>query len=83
MYQTIHEPIAVAGVFDRSRFHPKKFRWAGRTYLVEEVTLVSKERDGLLPFYHYSVVSSGTVFRLLFRPDAPSWFLEEVWYEGA
>lgn len=83
MYQTIHEPIAVVGVFDQAKFLPKKFRWGQRVVSVEQVTLLSKERDGLVPIHHYSVVSAGTLYRLSFHPQDITWFLEEVWYEGA
>ncbi len=82
MYQTIHEQISVLGVFERARFYPKKFRWGDQTLRVEEVTLLSKERDGQVPIHHYSVVSSGTVYRLSFHPETCIWFLEEVWHEG-
>ena len=83
MYQTIHEDISVIGIFQQGTFLPKKFRWAGRTQVVESVTLVSKERDGQVPLHHYSVVSQGTVYRLLFYPESCQWFLEEIWHEGA
>lgn len=83
MYQTIHESIEVAGVFTPGKFSPTKFRWGKKTFAVEAITLLSRERDGLVPIHHYSVVASGTVFRLSFHPDNLAWFLEEVWQEGA
>lgn len=83
MYQTIHEPIEVAGVFSQGKFSPAKFRWAKKTFPVESITLLSRERDGLVPIHHYSVVASETVFRLSFHPDSLAWFLEEIWQEGA
>lgn len=82
MYQTIHEPIEVAGVFSQAAFRPARFRWSGRSYSVEEVTYLGSVRDGAQRFWQYSVVSSGTVYRLRFQPQDLQWFLEEVWCEG-
>ena len=46
MYQTISEPIEVAGVYTRSTFIPKKFRWKDRIYPIQEITLKSDTKDG-------------------------------------
>ena len=81
MYQTIHEPIAVAGVYRQGKFEPKKFQWGGRTLPVKEVTLVIDSKDGGVRKRHYSILSGGNVYRLCFNREAESWLLEEMWME--
>lgn len=83
MYQTIHEPISVVGVFDHSQFMPKKFRWGKQVILIEQITLISREKDGSVPFFHFSVFARGTVYRLVYYPLEMKWLLEEIWHEGA
>lgn len=81
MCQTIHEKIAVVGVYNRATFSPKKFLWQGRRHVVDEVTLVSDTRDGGVRQRMYAVMSGGNVYRLLFNREEETWFLEEVWCE--
>lgn len=80
-YQTIHEKIDVAGVYAKGRFTPKKFAWRGAVLPVENITLQADIRDGRAKLRQFSVVSKGTVYRLLFHRDTEVWFLEEVWCE--
>lgn len=82
MYQTIHEPISVAGVFAKSIFRPTKFQWRERAYPVEKITILADFTDGGRPQRQYSVLSAGNVYRLLYQRDDENWFVEEVWYEG-
>lgn len=80
-YQTIHEKIAVAGVYAKGVFTPKKFSWRGTVLPVEQVTLQADLRDGQAKLRQFAVVSGGTVYRLLFHRESETWFLEEVWCE--
>jgi hypothetical protein len=82
MYQTISEPIEVAGIYTKSTFIPKKFRWKNRVYPIQEITLQSDTRDGGVKKRLYSVVVGKELYRLTFNRDAESWLLEEVWIEG-
>lgn len=82
MYQTIHEMIDVAGLFLQGKFIPKKFRWNGRSYPIDKVTIVADFRDGGRPQRQYSVLSGANVYRLLYERDSEHWFVEEVWCEG-
>jgi hypothetical protein len=82
MYQTIQEPIAVAGVFSHGQFKPKKFLWKQREILVEEITLQAKVKDGGVKKQFYSVLNQGTLYRLCYTIDSQEWELSEVWYEG-
>jgi hypothetical protein len=81
MYQTIHEKVAVVGVYNHAAFAPKKFLWKGRTYRVDEITLVSDVKDGGVQRRLYGVVAGGNVYRLAFNRMSETWMLEEVWCE--
>jgi hypothetical protein len=81
MYQTIHEPIVVAGVFQQGVFNPKKFRWNERIYQVDQITLQANLRDGGVQQRSYGVVSGANLYRLLYNRDSEEWFVEEVWCE--
>lgn len=81
MFQTITEPIVVAGVFARGQFTPKKFQWKAKPYLISEITLVSDLKDGGVRKRSYSVMAAGNLYRLEFNRDNEQWLLLEVWCE--
>lgn len=83
MYQTIHEQISVAGVYDHGRlkFTPKKIKWRQRLYTVDEITLTSDVKDGGVRQRFYSMVCGPNVYRVVFNRDTEAWWLEEVWCE--
>ena len=81
MYQLISEPIDVAGVFTKSTFIPKKFRWNNREYLIEQITLKSDTRDGGVKKRLYSVMVGKELYRLTFNREMETWMLEEVWID--
>lgn len=82
MYQTIHEKVAVAGVYDQGKFWPKKLRWGNQNFPVEQVTFVADTKDGGARWRQYSLVAAGNLYRLAFQRDEETWWLEEVWLEG-
>lgn len=82
MYQTIHEKIDVAGVYAKSKFFPKKFRWGKKNIAIDEITFAADRRDGGARWRRYSVVCGPNVYRLDFHRDEEIWWLEEVWCEG-
>ncbi|MEO8581036.1 MAG: DUF6504 family protein [Patescibacteria group bacterium] len=81
MYQTIDEPIEVAGVYTKSTFIPKKFRWKNREYLIQQVTLKSDTKDGGVRKRLYSVLVGKELYRLTFNRESESWTLEEIWLD--
>ncbi len=81
MYQTIHETIVLAGVYDKAQFTPRKFKWKHKTYTIDQITLVSNLKDGGVRQRIYSVMSGGNMYRLSFNREDETWFLEEVWCE--
>lgn len=81
MYQTIHEPIDVAGIYTKSTFTPKKFLWKNHEYVIGTITLKSDTKDGGVRKRLYSVTIGKDVYRLEFNRESESWMLEEVWVE--
>ncbi|PWU24015.1 hypothetical protein C5B42_00970 [Candidatus Cerribacteria bacterium 'Amazon FNV 2010 28 9'] len=73
--------MSVIGIYEHAHFIPKKFRWRDRVYLIQEITLVSDIRDGLIKKRMYSVLCNKTLYRLLFNRETEDWKLEEVWVE--
>ena len=82
MYQTIHEPIKVAGVFNRSVFKPTWFEWRRQLFKVEQITLISDYKQGLVKIKIYSVIAKGNLYRLQFSLNSGDWILENVWIDG-
>lgn len=80
MFQTIGEKVAVIGVYQNSRFVPKKFLWRNSIIRVEMITLISDIRDGMVRKRIYSVLSQQTLYRLLFNRETEIWTLEETWH---
>lgn len=81
MYQTIGEKIAVAGVYEKGKFMPKKFLWKNAVYPVQEITISADVKDGVTRKRMYGVVSGENVYRLMFNRDTEIWTLAEVWHE--
>jgi len=81
MYQTINETISIAGVYSRSKFSPKKFKWNNKEFPIKEITLTSDTRDGTIKKRFYSVLSNGNLYRIEFNRESESWTLNEIWVE--
>lgn len=81
MFQRIDEKIEVLGIYSKAKFIPKKIKWKEKVFLVEEITLISELRDGLVKKRLYSIVSGGNLYRLMFNRETEIWVLEEVWME--
>jgi hypothetical protein len=81
MYQTIAETIEVVGIYRQGKFQPVKFKWQGRVFPVQEITLVADLKNGGVRGRQYSVVSGGNVYRLYFNRDQENWQLKELWVE--
>ncbi|MDP3724228.1 MAG: hypothetical protein Q8R11_01185 [bacterium] len=78
MDTAIDERIDVGVVFTKSKLIPKFFCWRGRAFHIQEVTLTHKVRQGNVPWYFFSVVSRGSLYRLGFDSVSFSWILDRV-----
>lgn len=90
MLEKINEPIEVIVQFSPSassgqggvKVLPKFLKWRGKTYRVEKVNLVHRERDGNDKIYYFSVSDNVNFFRLAFYTRDLSWRMEELFFEG-
>lgn len=83
MNELIHEKVSVILSYNRETgvIIPKKMRWNGRDYIIEQLTYYHRVRQGrtLLHIFH---VSSGSLdFRLHLNAENLHWTLEEL-YDG-
>lgn len=81
MYQTIHETIRVAGIFDKLQFKPVWFVWKNKRFVIKKITLVSKLKEGSIEKIIYSVQVKSDVYRLDYFPQEKEWFLESIWID--
>ena len=78
MDTSIDERIDVGAVFTKSKLIPTFFCWRKRVFHIQEVTLTHKVRKGNVPWYFFSVVSEGNLYRLGFDVSSFSWRLDDV-----
>ncbi len=81
MYQRIHEPCVVAGVYKNGTFTPRKFLWNNHQYAIEKMTFITDIRDGAVQKRMYSAQVGANLYRILFNRTEEQWFVEEVWCE--
>jgi len=82
MLEKLNDPIDVLVKFTGQRVVPEFFKWRGKTYRIEKLNLVHKERDGNDKIYYFSVSDEVNFFRLAFFTRDLSWRIEELFYEG-
>ena len=83
MTEAINEPIEVIAKFAGGKLTPLFFHRRGRKYRVESVEFVHSVKEGETRFYHFSVVGSGTLYRLIFNSQAFVWRLSAAETEAA
>jgi hypothetical protein len=81
MHEKINESVEVLVEFDKQRVMPTFFKWRSKTYKIEKLNLVHKEKLGGDKIYYFSVSDSLNFFRLAFFTRDLSWKLEEVYCE--
>jgi hypothetical protein len=82
MYEKINEPIELLVRFKKDKVLPTYFKWRNKTYWIEKINLVHKERLGNDKVYYFSVSDNANFFRLAFFTRDLSWRLEELYFEG-
>jgi hypothetical protein len=82
MLEKLDEPVDVVVKFAGTSVMPAFFKWRGKTYKVEKLNLVHRERDGNDKIYYFSVSDNANFFRLAFFTRDLSWRLQELFYEG-
>ncbi|PLX20752.1 hypothetical protein C0584_04895 [Candidatus Parcubacteria bacterium] len=82
MHEKINEPIDVLVKFNQKKVEPTFFKWREKTYKIEKLNLVHRERDGDDKIYYFSVSDEINFFRLAFFTRDLSWKIEELFTEG-
>jgi hypothetical protein len=82
MFEKIDEPIELLVRFKKDKVLPTYFKWRNKTYWIEKINLVHKERQGNDKIYYFSVSDNANFFRLAFFTRDLSWRLEELYWEG-
>ncbi len=82
MFEKLNDPIDIIVKFSGSKVMPSYFKWKNRTYKIEKINLVHRERDGNDKIYYFSVSDKTNYFRLAFFTRDLSWRLKELFYEG-
>ena len=82
MLEKVNEPIEILVQFNKNKVMPSFFKWRDKTYRVEKINLVHKERDGNDKIYYFSVSDNANYFRLAFFTRDLSWRIEELYYDG-
>jgi hypothetical protein len=82
MLEKLNEPIEALVRFGAKEVFPTFFKWRGKTYKIEKLNLVHKERDGNDKIYYFSVSDDANFFRLAFFTRDLSWQIQELYYEG-
>ncbi|MFH1522849.1 MAG: hypothetical protein ABIE43_03450 [Patescibacteria group bacterium] len=82
MLEKLDEPIEVQVQFNKNKVRPMFFKWRDKTYCIEKINLVHKERQGNDKVYYFSVSDNVNFFRLAFFTRDLSWRLEELWYDS-
>lgn len=82
MHEKINEPVEVLVKFSKTKVEPAFLKWRLKTYRLEKVNLVHKERRGNDKIYYFSVSDKINFFRLAFFTGDLSWRLEELYCDG-
>ncbi len=75
----IGEPISVLALFEVThKIKPLKFRWAGKTYNIKEITYSWRTKRGYSDILHFSVSDGNSLYQLSFDTNTLSWRLENI-----
>ena len=73
------EPIDVITIFHNHAIRPAKFKYAGRTHVVEKILYTWITREGRYPVHHFSVLTrDGNRFQIDLDTYQMAWSLSPV-----
>ena len=81
MTTKVNESVEVLVKFNKNQVIPTFFKWREKTYRIEKLNLVHKEKLGADKVYYFSVSDTINFFRLAFFTRDLSWKIEEVYCE--
>ena len=75
----VGDTIPVLVRFRDGQFEPLRFKWSGRTRLVDRVTGRWAEHDGQYRIYHFAIISdTESCYELSFHVRRMEWVLDRV-----
>jgi len=80
--EEIGDPIGVLAVCARGKIEPKRFKWNGRSYTIDQVNgqWIDRRQDGYS--LHYSVQAGDETYYLHFSSSEVQWWLDQVVLAG-
>lgn len=81
VFTPIYETIQTAGVYKKDTFVPRYFLWKSKKIAVESITYIADYSEGNMLLRSYSILSGGTLYRLVFNRTTEHWMISEIYYE--
>ena len=80
--EEIGDPVAVLATCAGGKIEPRRFKWNGRSYSIEQVNAhwVDRQPDGYR--LHYSVQSGDETYYLHFASNEVQWWLDQIVLAG-
>lgn len=80
--EEIGDPVAMLAVFAGGKIEPKRFKWNGRSYPIDQVNAhwIDRQQDGYR--LHYSVQAGDETYYLHFASNEVQWWLDQVVLAG-
>jgi len=78
MATVIDDPVEVGVVFRAGMARPAWFLWCARRYLVREVTMYWRTKQGRASLLHLNVTDGDNSFELVFNQETLVWRLAAV-----
>lgn len=77
MSERLNDLVGVLVDFHRSRVKPLRITWNKRAYIIKQVHLVHRVREGDHHLFYFSLSGETAFFKLQFNPVTLAWKLVE------
>jgi hypothetical protein len=74
----VNDKIRVATIFGNGKVDPVWFEWKGRKIRIEKISYRWKEKEGSCVYMHYSIISNGTLYHIIWDRERMEWYLKEI-----
>jgi len=78
-HEKVDEQVEVLVKFKGKTIFPAYLKWRDKTYKIEKLNMVHREKAGEDKVYYFSCSDSVNFFRLSFSTRDLSWKLEEIY----
>ncbi len=71
--------VKVVATFDPAyKVKPFKFKWAGRTIRVADITYTWRSKEGRKDIYHFALTDGSVLYELTYDTETLLWRLENL-----